>query len=48
MPARPVKWRATFTAFSTASAPELNSAVRLSWSPGVSSLSFSATCTYFS
>ena len=34
------------TAFSTASAPELNSAERLSWSPGVSALSASATSTY--
>ncbi len=37
--------RAIFTAFSTASAPELNSAVRFSWSPGVSSFSCSATAT---
>ena len=41
-------WRAIFTAFSTASAPELNRAERFSWSPGVSSLSFSQTCTYLS
>ena len=34
------------TAFSTASAPELNSAERFSCVPGVSSLSFSATATY--
>ena len=34
------------TAFSTASAPELNSTVRLSWVPGVSRLSSSATRTY--
>jgi hypothetical protein len=34
------------TAFSTASAPELNSAVRFSWSPGVIRLSASATRTY--
>ena len=40
--------RAIFTAFSTASAPELNRAERFSWSPGVSSLSFSQTCTYLS
>ena len=36
-----MKTRATFTAFSTASAPELNSAVRFSPVPGVSSFSFS-------
>jgi hypothetical protein len=30
-----VTWRAILTAFSTASAPELNSAERFSWSPGV-------------
>jgi hypothetical protein len=40
--------RAIFTAFSTASAPELNSADRFSYVPGVSSLSFSATATYSS
>ena len=33
------------TAFSTASAPELNSAERFSWSPGVSRLSASQTAT---
>jgi hypothetical protein len=38
-----VNARATFTAFSTASAPELNSADFLWWSPGVISLSFSQT-----
>lgn len=43
---RLVYTRAIFTAFSTASAPELKSAVRFSWSPGVSSLSCSATSTY--
>ena len=37
--------RATFTAFSTASAPELNSAERFSWRPGVIALSSSATAT---
>ena len=40
--------RAILTAFSTASAPELNSAERFSWSPGVSSLSFSQTAVYSS
>ena len=40
--------RAIFTAFSTASAPELNRAERLSCAPGVSSLSASATATYSS
>ena len=35
--------RAILTAFSTASAPELNSAVRFSWLPGVSRFSASAT-----
>ena len=43
---RPVWWRAILTAFSTASAPELKSALRLRWSPGVSQLSASATATY--
>ena len=38
--------RATLTAFSTASAPELNSAERFSWSPGVSRASSSQTATY--
>ena len=38
--------RAILTAFSTASAPELNSAERLSWLPGVCSASFSHTATY--
>lgn len=37
--------RAIFTAFSTASAPELNSADFFAWSPGVSSASASATAT---
>jgi hypothetical protein len=41
---RPVACRAILTAFSTASAPELNRADFFSWSPGVSSLSFSQTC----
>ena len=36
------------TAFSTASAPELNSADRFANEPGVSSLSASATATYSS
>jgi hypothetical protein len=40
--------RAIFTAFSTASAPELNSTVRFSCVPGVSRLSASATRTYAS
>ena len=40
--------RATLTAFSTASAPELNSAERFSWSPGVRSASSSQTATYSS
>ena len=40
--------RATFTAFSTASAPELNSAERFSPLPGVSSLSASQTARYSS
>ena len=35
MACRPVAWRAIFTAFSTASAPELNSAESLACSPGV-------------
>ena len=35
---RPVACRAILTAFSTASAPELNSAERFSWSPGVSAV----------
>ena len=48
MASRPVWWRATFTAFSTASAPELKSAERFSWVPGVSSASFSQTATYSS
>src|SRR3954452_9632224 len=43
---RLVACRATLTAFSTASAPELNSAERFSWSPGVSRLSSSQTATY--
>ena len=38
--------RAILTAFSTASAPELNSALRFSSSPGVRRLSCSATATY--
>ena len=38
--------RAIFTAFSTASAPELNSAARFSKSPGVSALTVSQTATY--
>ena len=37
--------RAIFTAFSTASAPLLNSADRFSWSPGVRRLSCSHTST---
>jgi hypothetical protein len=40
--------RAIFTAFSTASAPELSSTVRFSKSPGVISASFSATAVYAS
>ena len=40
--------RAILTAFSTASAPELNSADRFAPSPGVSRLSCSATATYAS
>src|SRR5690606_28042901 len=43
---RPVLCRAILTAFSTASAPELNNAERLSWLPGVSALSCSHTATY--
>jgi hypothetical protein len=43
---RPVATRAIFTAFSTASAPVENSAVRLGWVPGVSRLRRSATSTY--
>ena len=43
---RPVACRAIFTAFSTASAPELNSAERFSKAPGVSALSCSQTATY--
>src|SRR3954452_24679866 len=42
----PVATRAIFTAFSTASAPELNSADFLAWSPGVSSASATHTSTY--
>ena len=42
---RPVATRAIFTAFSTASAPELNSALFLAWSPGVSSARASHTST---
>ncbi len=42
---RPVWARAILTAFSTASAPELNSAAFFAWSPGVSSASFSQTST---
>ena len=42
---RRVAWRATFTAFSTASAPELNSTDFLAWSPGVRALSCSHTST---
>jgi len=42
---RPVACRATFTAFSTASAPELNRADRFSNVPGVSALSCSQTAT---
>ena len=38
--------RAILTAFSTASAPELNSALFFAWSPGVMRLSASATATY--
>ena len=40
--------RAILTAFSTASAPELSSAERLSWSPGVRRASSSQTATYSS
>jgi hypothetical protein len=43
---RPVAYRAIFTAFSTASAPELKSAERLSNVPGVSVASCSQTATY--
>jgi hypothetical protein len=43
-----VALRATLTAFSTASAPELNSTERFSCPPGVSSLSSSRTRTYSS
>ena len=42
---RPVKARATFTAFSTASAPLFTMNVRLSWVPGVIRLSRSASST---
>jgi hypothetical protein len=42
---RPVACRAILTAFSTASAPELNSAERFSQLPGVSALSCSLTAT---
>src|SRR3954451_14591521 len=42
----PVATRAIFTAFSTASAPELNSADFLAWSPGVSAASATQTSTY--
>ena len=42
---RPVDTRAILTAFSTASAPELNSADFLAWSPGVSSASVAHTST---
>ena len=45
---RPVARRAIFTAFSTASAPELTSTDRLAWSPGVSRASASQTATYSS
>ena len=38
--------RAILTAFSTASAPELNRADFFAWSPGVSSASASHTSTY--
>ena len=38
--------RAILTAFSTASAPELNSALFLAWSPGVMRFRASATATY--
>src|SRR5215468_12152805 len=43
---RRVACRAILTAFSTASAPELNSADRFSWSPGVCLASSSHTATY--
>ena len=43
---RPVASRAILTAFSTASAPELNSADRFSWPPGVRRASSSHTATY--
>jgi hypothetical protein len=43
---RPVAYRASLTAFSTASAPEFTSIVRFSCSPGVSSFSRSASATY--
>src|SRR3984957_6692654 len=45
---RPVACLAILTAFSTASAPELNSAERFSWSPGVRRASSSQTDTYSS
>jgi hypothetical protein len=41
-----VACRAIFTAFSTASAPELNSAARLANPPGVRSINCSQTATY--
>lgn len=43
---RPVAARAYFTAFSTASLPVLNRAVRLACVPGVSRLRASATSMY--
>src|SRR5919112_6606580 len=43
---RPVAWRAILTAFSTASAPELNSAARFSTTPGVNVINCSQTVTY--
>src|SRR5215475_2226484 len=46
MASRPVACLAILTAFSTASAPELNNADRLSYSPGVSLFSCSHTSTY--
>ena len=43
---RPVNARATFTAFSTASAPLFTKKVRFSWVPGVTRFSRSASSTY--
>ena len=45
MACRPVACLAIFTAFSTASAPELNSAERFSYVPGVRLASSSQTST---